>query len=531
MDHEPTTTVAVLSSRPTLDLAINTWFPGFEARSRPDLDEVIELAGAEGIIVIDLASTGQEQMLQALVERGASVPIVAVLAPGEDGSELVGDPIVVAAPSGVEVLAAALARARERLDTRDAEPADSTLIDLTALEEGVVDRCDEGVTPVPAKRGNSGLSRMLTRLRSRSSHTTGGAAPVSRIIDLTAEPELPALEGQLRPGPQPSIGADGLTIDELAGAMVPTIGVLRGWALLDELTSELGTASAVVTQRTTAGHHVVVAGVDVAACDAEQMVRSGDWLLRAISDGPGWLVRDASTASAMRGVPLGECEELLVAAIAGAGTASAATAPGGLLVAGHFRAFSPTTASAVAAAAADPARLDQRLRLRWAPTVPVDLAALEPDLACVPAVTVRSSWRLLAALGPALSGPAVVAIRDHQGRYVVTAAQFVDPHHALRVLEPGHPLLARVKEQAGPVLVAEVVQSAELLRSVPLPSASHVAALPVGAADAPAALVLLARDRPITAEDAAALSAIITAHGTGAEAPGASTDGAAPVGD
>ena len=517
-ESESVTTVAVLSSRATLDLAINTWVPGFAARTRADLDGVVELAGANGIIVVDLASSGEEQTLEELVQRGVRVPVVAVLAPEHDPEALAGDVLVVTAPAGMEDLGAVLAQARERLAVPETCEGTGSLGGSHAPADAV-HVIDVREPQEVATGQRSGLSRLLTRLRPRSERVVPEAEAPERIIDLTVEErEQEELADQV-PSLDATSTVDGAAaaIAALTGATVASVGVLRAWALLDELNSELGTASAVVTRRSSAGHHVIVAGVDVAAYEAQQLVPADHGILRAIADGQGWLVRHASSAGMLRGLPLGECEQVLAVGVA---EDRSQAAPSGLLLAGHFRAFSAAFAEQVLATAADTGRLHHRLRLRWAPEQPLDPATADEESAGIPADLVASGWRLLTQLSSVLPGAAAVAIRDDHGRYIVAAAQFIDPHHAVRVIGPQHPLLARLRDGDGPVLLDTINRGAELLRSVPLPSASHIGVFPVGSVAEPDALLLLAREQAITPEAAATVSELIAASMAGARLEG-----------
>lgn len=480
MADEALVTVGVLSTRPGLDLAINTWMRGYQARSSVRLSEVLDLAGNDGIVVVDLVDTDRREQLQALADLGLETPVVAVVpASGWPGGPFPGDPIVVTAPSDTAPLADALNLARQQL----AVPAA---------------RCPSG-----ADGGRAGSSdaearaarRDSTRWWSRGGVRQGSVAVeepvVERVIDLTDPPAAAVPEPARVTAPSSATGDNGAaarrTVEEIdAGS------VLRGWALLTELEHHLGSASAVVGVRTTAGAHAIVAAVDIASYEAEQSMPGGHPLLDQLSAGPGWLLRPIGRQDAWADVPLRECEHLLLVALPGEGGGL-----DGVLAVGHFRSIDERSATSLAAAAADHDGLRRRLELHLGAATPVDLDDLLAGGTSLQASAVGRGWNLLGALYPHLRGRAVVVSRTSSGDLVTTAGQHVSAREAVRVVHRDHALLQRMAATGGSVVDVSQPSTTELFRGLPLPTASAIGAFPVGDPAAPQALVLLARPEPI----------------------------------
>ena len=250
----PLVTVGVVSSRPSLDLAINTWVPGYLARTSLDLDVILEQAGHDGIVLVDLVDVDRRATLQALADRGVDVPVLAVLPVGWEGDPLPGDPLTVTAPTETSPLLEALTRARRMRPSRPTRP---------------------------------------TRRAAPSREPLGGLASGEHVIDLTDT-------GGPLPPDHVAVGA-----------------VLRGWALLDEVEGRLGGASAVIGVRATDGTYPIAAGIDLASYEAEQVIARDHPLLAALARGDGWLLRGPGERPRGAELPLQACGSTLAVALPG----------------------------------------------------------------------------------------------------------------------------------------------------------------------------------------------------------------------
>ena len=112
-----TVTVAVVTSRPDLDLAISLWLPGYQARAAHDPETLIGIVGGGGVGLLDLVPARCEPWLSALRRRGFDGPLV-VVAPSE-GTTIDLDRRVVVAPLRLPDLAAAFELARQPEVLRD----------------------------------------------------------------------------------------------------------------------------------------------------------------------------------------------------------------------------------------------------------------------------------------------------------------------------------------------------------------------------------------------------------------------------
>jgi hypothetical protein len=119
--HEPDDVpVAVFSSRPSLDLAINVWVPGYVARSATDVDAVLDLTHERGVVVIDLGDADGPGRLELLHERGIDVPTVVVNVGDLELEEAIARRVVVADSTQVADLRSAFETARGRRVSRPA---------------------------------------------------------------------------------------------------------------------------------------------------------------------------------------------------------------------------------------------------------------------------------------------------------------------------------------------------------------------------------------------------------------------------
>ncbi len=122
--HQPEDVpVAVFSSRPSLDLAINVWVPGYVARSATDVDAVIDLTDGGGVIVIDMGDADGPERLRVLHERGIDIPTVVVNVGDLELEESIARRVVVADSTQVTDLASAFETARSRRVSRAAAAA------------------------------------------------------------------------------------------------------------------------------------------------------------------------------------------------------------------------------------------------------------------------------------------------------------------------------------------------------------------------------------------------------------------------
>ena len=110
-------TVAVVTARPDLDLAISLWLPGYQARAAHDPESLIGIVRGGGVGLLDLTPARCEPWLSALRRRGFDGPLV-VMGSGE-GTTIDLDRRVVVAPLRLPDLAAAFELARQPEVLRD----------------------------------------------------------------------------------------------------------------------------------------------------------------------------------------------------------------------------------------------------------------------------------------------------------------------------------------------------------------------------------------------------------------------------
>lgn len=473
MSGDAGATVGIVSSRADLEVAINTWLPGYLARTGSDVEAVLDLVGDDGVVVVDLVDADRRDALRVLKARGEHPPVVAVLPMGRAGDRLPGDPVQVTAPPEMMPLSDALARAHRHAGNGAGHGRHDALI-----EAGSVATAHSGaaLTPGPGRsRAQGGPDGTVVR-----------EAVGDRVIDLTEPVSTP----DTRPG------ACRGSAPHTAGTDVLEVGaVLQAWALLDELEDDLGSASAVVAVRTTDGAYVPVAGIDLAPLEVAQPIPGDHPLLTQLTVAPGWLLRTPADRDSCGDLPLQACGHLLVV-----GLARASQPFGGLLLIGHFRPLDATMATVATSVAADGDRLRRRIAARGGPSL-APTPGGPSAAALLPAGSVPASWRLLSRLYAYLRGPAVVLTRSSSGDFVTTAAQHIAPRHVVRVIGSGHALLERVRSAGGPVVLASRSEPGELMRGLPLPPVEQLGVFPVGDPTSPHALVLLGRDARIPYTD------------------------------
>jgi hypothetical protein len=75
--------VAVVSARPALDTAINSWVTGYVATNAYDLETLLDLVGHGAVVLLDLDAPDRNLWLHSLREHGVEDPIVVVTSAAE----------------------------------------------------------------------------------------------------------------------------------------------------------------------------------------------------------------------------------------------------------------------------------------------------------------------------------------------------------------------------------------------------------------------------------------------------------------
>jgi hypothetical protein len=553
--------VAVVSSRPSLHLAINTWVPGYLASPADDIDTVIELTGDEGVVVLDLTASDPAYLLGELRDRGARSRVV-VLAPA--GLEVAPELADVVAPldASIAELGAAIGDARSRParppkrprrrrryepptvpDYPGSSPATATPTSSAPAARRRRAQAAPGATP--ASRGGAALPDAATgrasdaaedrerrdrrswwpRRRAADTSARGPVGDDGKADGLEYDGGLvPGLAGPNASAPlfPPAYEPPPVRSKEIQERVAPTppppdaspdaplTSIERGtapvaWQILQRLEHAVRGGSAMVGVRSEDGTYAVVAATGIAPLEAAAGITGGHAMLDALAHLGGIVVIADATESpiSLYGMPFEGCPTLLAASTA---------LPGGLdsiVLLTRSRAFSEHDGDTVRAVLDELSRQDDPSMQGWSlasHTAPPSRPSI------LDAAAIAASWELLHRLYPELTAAAaVVALRTSHGGYGVVAGVRNELSDGTRPVRPSESLLRRLHASGGHLVVRPRDEERGELGDLPLTYYAHVAVLALGSPESPVGLVFVGRDRAFEAAEIATLQRLIGA--------------------
>jgi hypothetical protein len=535
MQSEQDIRVAVVSGRQSLDLAINTWVPGYVARSAPDVDTVVDLTRDGGVVLLDLAGLDRSLWLEELRSRGVDAPLVVVSdAESRDGLDIVGH--VIDGPLRVEDLQAAFDAARSRTMPASGQSTTPhpTGEPVVADRDAKTSAPDGGpatsppATPQSEPRsrragvGENGRGGFLKRIFSKGSAGAHGSRVVENVdaeaasaVPLEPSEPLFAREPTIRPAVPPTDGGDGARSrqDDVAsgddpdgyaqapqdGAIIASDAASLGWLLLDELATVIQDGASVVALLGTDASYTPVAAAGIAPIEGAAAFPDRHPLFDELMARGGHLVVPSTITNrlGLENVPLAECSALLAVAL------PRAAQPAGLLLIGRLDDFTEEEVRTVTSAVADAPRLIQRLSSLRQHSV-AELPRAGQVQVVTPAAV--ASWGLLHEIFPVLEeGAGLVSLRGTDASFATVAAIRTKPANGARSILAGHPLFERLAGSDGAFVVTSRAEDRSFTVDLPLGHHDTIAVVALGEAARPEGVLLLGRSRWVERHELAQL--------------------------
>jgi len=418
--------VAVLSSRPSLDLAINIWVPGYVASSAKDVDAVIDLTDEGGVIVIDLGDANGPEFLRSLHERQIDTPTVVVNVGDRELDPEIARDVVVADSTQVADLTNAFEAARRRRTSRPAVVAEEPAEPERLVEAAPVPAPTPAPTPAPApvESVEPGEPAAPEPAAEHAEPVVSEPAPEHVVEDEPEEqpgPPLPpaaVFEAPPQPPPTPTTAATDSS-GWVDGGVAPTAQPEEGAAPAG---AERRGTSAAVPALYTAGRGR----------------RAGREQDRPAEKGPRWW-----PFGSRRGSDQERGDEQPAAETStpqGRGVAADAPGPG-------------DTSLLFNDGSGEPVHLIDLTDPLFERDEPADerIIRLEPETdakVSIDPVVVGRSWIALDELEDVIgSGSAVVAVRATDASYAIVAGVGLAPFEADRLIGANHPLLREVRRE------------------------------------------------------------------------------------
>jgi hypothetical protein len=527
--------IAVVSSRPALDLAINTWVPGYLASVAGDVDAVIDVTRTGGVVIIDLAAAEHAPLLDELRARAADSRIVAMVPEGTVVADGLADRVVASTVTIAELREAIEGAALAERPARTTRPADELdVAEETGSVPSVVPRTDPGGTTVARgderRRGGRGAARRSRRWlgRRRADDLTSAPSGVQHRDDASAE----VARGHVptAPAEAPLFGDRGTATDAPSGPpAVPTTGAPTeppppppapvslgpsldretapaAWSILERLAPVISDGSAMVGVRLDASRFAVVAATGIAPLEAANGLPGHHALLDA-ADASGGIVTIPEVAYGsvpLGGMPFEGCPTIIAARTKLGPDVDA------LVLLTRSRPFSEDDGDIVRRVL-DESRIASTSDAAggWS----ISSAAVTAP-ATVQPLPISSAWRLLDQLYPHLGdGAAAVALRTVEPGFAITAGARIELSDGTLPVRLPDALWQRFASTGGRLLVRPRELDDPEVADLPLRYHLHLAVLALGPVEGPDGLVFLGRTAPFEAADLATIHRVLAGPG------------------
>jgi hypothetical protein len=531
--------IAVVSSRPALDLAINTWVPGYLASVADDVDAVIDVTRTGGVVIVDLAAAEHAPLLDELRARAADSRIVAMVPEGTVVADGLADRVVASTVTIGElreaIEGAALVERPARTTRPAVDPAAAEATDPTPSEVSRARPDDTGTAQGDERRrGDRGGARRsrrwLVRRRAeaptsaqtsvehRDSAPAAEAARGPATIDLALAPLFgdreTATDRGAAPSERPSGSPTGAPTEPpppppaqvSLGPSLDRETAPAAWSILERLAPVISDGSAMVGVRLDASRFAVVAATGIAPLEAANGLPGHHALLDAADAGGGIVtIPEVAYGSVpLGGMPFEGCPTIIAARTTLGPDVDA------LVLLTRSRPFSEDDGDIVRRVL-DESRIASTSDAAggWS----ISSAAVTAP-ATVQPLPISSAWRLLDQLYPHLGdGAAAVALRTVEPGFAITAGARIELSDGTLPVRLPDALWQRFASTGGRLLVRPRELDDPEVADLPLRYHLHLAVLALGPVEGPDGLVFLGRTAPFEAADLATIHRVLAGPG------------------